>query len=311
MSDVIDIDPSLRALDALAEDFADPGEETPACVSMWPLLAVPTDALSPLDRDARDRHLARCARCRVALADAWLDAGDLAPTKATIPAATALPPLPDRKRRGVRILAGISVAAAAAASIVAIVAPLTSHVSAPTATTSQPRPALGPAPPMSLVILVGDSNVITPAARDRALAALPDHLPADTRITVARVVHRDLRVIVRDVPSSWLRTPAIPSGDGTTSRADADDALRGAEHLFANDDRFRGILALYGTFVHARVESGNGEWARFDTAGMVGVSSEADVPFAAASLVDHMVDEARDHGPRVIFVDHPAAPHDR
>jgi len=248
MADLIDLDPALRALDGLAGDFAAPGDETSACVSMWPLLAVPSDALSPLDRDARDRHLARCARCRVALAEAWLDAGGetLAPAAAPLPAATALPALPDKRRRATKILASFAVAAAAAASLFTIVYPMM-RSSSPEITIVDHEVVPLDSRPIELVFVAEDSARDPKNARaiDAALAQLRDQVPADTRVTIATARGDRFTLIARDrAPTDTLSIPPPEPGDEVAPVYET--ILAKADALF-EDQQDRRAIVLLGT----------------------------------------------------------------
>src|SRR5439155_642856 len=89
-----------------------------------------------------------------------------APARRTtsLPVATALPELPDRRRSATRVLAGLAVAAAMAASLVTIVVPMMHDadpteppIAAPPLTITPLRGTVAPhPPPPDLVVLIED-----------------------------------------------------------------------------------------------------------------------------------------------------------
>jgi hypothetical protein len=253
-----DLDPAARVLDTLAADFADPGDETAACASMWPLLAVPDDLLSPLDRQARDRHLARCARCRIALTETWLDADGAAlqPITLPVPRAMALPTLPERRRRTTRVLAGVAIAAAAAASLFTIVVPMVqSSIGTSPSSSEEPRldgprvrvNPLTPPPTFDLLVLV-ESGVRfeqTMGAIDDTIAALPAHLPKDSRVTVALALGGNLKLVGRDLSPDELGTARFPPFPmGADQATDYDQVLPAVRALLPETGHRRALLVI-------------------------------------------------------------------
>jgi hypothetical protein len=255
--DVIDIDPALRALDALADDFAAPGPAAAACAPTWPLLAVPSDQLSPLDLDARDHHLARCARCRVAFVEDALDPRERdAPARAArpeaLPVATALPALPAPRRRGTAIAIGVGglVAAAAAAAVIAV-----SHHGATPVPAVHPAPVATAAPkaspPIDLVV-VADRGALAPPALDPfrdALRTIGVSLPPGSRLTVTVAAADELHVIGRSVAGGGAPVPDLPAAppldDGPAfPAAHYAKALDAANGLFDPALHLRGVLAI-------------------------------------------------------------------
>ena len=281
-----DLDRTHRALDALAADYADPGDETAACPSMWPLLAVDDDQLSPLDRDARDHHLARCGRCRIIYAETSLDRGDAAALPAQAPPiATALPDLRERRRKRTRVLAGLAVAAAMAASLVTVVVPMMRDddrseppLARPTlqlTPITTPAGASATSTGIDLVILIED-QVRYPDRRaeiDDTLARMPTRIPPSTKVTVALAARTELTVIGRDLAPDALPTLRLPPlrPDGAPAPA-YDVILPTVGAWFADRSHGRAVLVIGdGCDRDPSVgsERSRGEVERLESAGVV------------------------------------------
>jgi hypothetical protein len=345
VSDIIDIDPALRALDALAADFAEPGPAGAACAQAWPLLAVPTDLLSPLDLDARDRHLARCARCRVAFAEDALDptehgAGARAPRPEVLPVATALPALPPpprRRRAAIAIGAGM-LASAAAAAIVITAAGGGSHSTtpAPPVTVTASGGAV-PATPIDLVVLADPGALAVPAIDPyrSALRTVAASLPPGSRLTVAVAAGAQVSAVWHTtidapgvLPDVSLTMPPMLGPFGPLRYA---SALDGVGAIFGASPHRRALL-LIGDLCATNDHEADAAADRLTRLGVAmrgvafrvpGIDCGSSPRFPIQYLVvqadeieegtvrtaNQLLDDAR--AADVIFVDHPAAPHDR
>ncbi|MCE9575173.1 MAG: hypothetical protein K8W52_18620 [Deltaproteobacteria bacterium] len=248
----------LASLDRLAASLAMPAAETPACASIWPLLAVPDRAITRFDRTARDGHLASCARCRIAAVELWLDDG-AAPEVAPMPIATALPPLPARRRSRRSLYAGLVAGFAAAAAVAgAAVAPmLRSGPSAASMMASAPLP-LKPfptaAPPLDLVVLVDAQRAFLGRGQDRtfravasALDDLKTNVPPDTRVTLVTATGDAMTVRAREVPVAAFSATTLGAMADYADVALSpryDHVLDGVAGLFTQADHRRAVLVL-------------------------------------------------------------------
>lgn len=251
----------LAALDRLAADLAAAPPETGACPSIWPLLAVPGDGLTGRDRDARDHHLATCARCRIIAVETWLDQGEV-PALAALPVATVLPALPRPRRSRRSVYAALGVAAAAILAVgSAVVAPMLAGAPGTqlSALLSIPRA------PLDLLILVdGQATFLghghlpagsTPAwlgdktfrAVQEVLAKLKQTVPPDTRVTLATATGDTFDVRLRDAPVATLSAAALGTAADYQDNAASPDYPhvldRAAALLPANGHR-RALLVL-------------------------------------------------------------------